>query len=137
MGVAFIRKVWKDRIVQYPGRRQLQKADSSTEQVTVYRDEGTITEVGDGFNKDNMNDLEGRIGTAFDAVPTFTEVTGGLLAGNTTLQLASESITTSSTIDIFTDTYGVNPVSVTVATGSITLVFEAQPVGIQVKVRVW
>lgn len=137
MGVSYTSKTWKDRDVQYPGRRQLQKADSSTEQVTVYRDEGTITEVGDGFNAANMNDLEGRIGTAFSAVPTFVELTGGLLAGNTTLQLADASITTGSTFDIFTDIYGVSPTAVTVATGSITLTFEAQSVGMQVKVRVW
>lgn len=65
-----------------------------------------------------------------------TEITGTLTAGNTSLTLSDASITTSSTIDIYTDTYGINPESVSVSTGSITLTFEEQSNDLGVKVVV-
>lgn len=58
--MAFNKKVWKDRIVQYPNRRTINDG-RTTKVVTVGRDEGTITEAGDAFNAANMNDLENRI----------------------------------------------------------------------------
>ncbi len=68
---------------------------------------------------------------------SYTDVTGTLAAGSTSLVLSDASITTSSTLDIYTDVYGVNPTAVTVTTGSVTLTFEAQQAAIAVKVRVW
>lgn len=64
------------------------------------------------------------------------DVTGTLLSGNTSLTLSNASITTSSTLDFFTDVYGVNPTNVVVSTGSVTLTFESQASDIGVKVRV-
>lgn len=61
------------------------------------------------------------------------EVTGTLTAGQTGITLSNVAITTSSTIDIYTDTYGVNPTGVTVANGSITLTFAAQASNLGVK----
>lgn len=58
--MAFIRKIWKDRISQFPNRRTINDG-YVTKQVTVGRDEGAITEQGDSFNASNMNDLEQRI----------------------------------------------------------------------------
>lgn len=58
--MAFVKKVWKDRIAQYPNRRTINDG-RTTKVVTVGRDEGTITEAGDAFNAANMNDLENRI----------------------------------------------------------------------------
>lgn len=58
--MAYVKKVWKDRIVQYPNRRTINDG-RTTKVVTVGRDEGTITEAGDAFNAANMNDLENRI----------------------------------------------------------------------------
>lgn len=63
-------------------------------------------------------------------------LTGTLVAGNTSLVLSDAAITTSSMIDIYTDTYGMNPSAVTVVTGSITLTFDAQAADVAVKVRV-
>lgn len=63
-------------------------------------------------------------------------ITGTLTAGSTSLVLSDAAVTTSSTIDIYTDVYGVNPTDVTVATGSITLTFDAQASDVSVKVRV-
>lgn len=64
------------------------------------------------------------------------EVSGTLSAGSTSIGFLDAAITTSSVIDIYTDKWGVNPESVTVATGSVTLTFEAQASDLGVKVRV-
>lgn len=64
------------------------------------------------------------------------EVSGTLFAGSTSIGFLDAAITTSSVIDIYTDKWGVNPESVTVATGSVTLTFEAQASDLGVKVRV-
>lgn len=63
--MAFVKKTWKDRIVQYANRRLLTKSGGEVEQVTVTRDEGTISEAGDQFNASNMNDLETRVDNGF------------------------------------------------------------------------
>lgn len=66
----------------------------------------------------------------------WTDVTGTLTAGSTSITLQDASITTSSTIEVYTDTFGVNPTNVAVATGSVTLTFEAQANNLGVKVRI-
>ena len=63
-------------------------------------------------------------------------VLGTLTAGQTSLTLLDDSITTSSNIDIYTDVFGVSPTNATVATGSITLTFESRTSDLEVKVRV-
>ena len=68
---------------------------------------------------------------------SFTDLTGTLTAGSTSLTISDASITTSSTIDYYTDVYGVNPTDATVVNGSITLTFDAQSSDLHVKVRVW
>ena len=65
-----------------------------------------------------------------------TFVTGTLTAGSTSITLSDASITTTSTIDIYTSTFGIQPTNAVVATGSITLTFLAQASDITVKVRV-
>ena len=131
--MAFVKKVGKDRRSEYPNRRTINDG-YVTKSVTVGRDEGTITEAGDAFNATNMNDLEDRIEAATGAA--YTELTGTLTAGQTSITLSDVSIATTSTIDYYTDHYGVNPVGVIVSTGSITLAFETQEIDIGVKVRV-
>lgn len=66
----------------------------------------------------------------------YTETTGTLTAGNTSITLSSPDITTDSTLNIFTSVYGVNPTAVSVSSGSVTLTFDAQQSDISVKVRV-
>lgn len=67
--MAFSKKTWKDRIVQYLNRRRLTDVDTGDiRTVTVTRDEGGITEDGDIFNAATMNDLEDRIEDAFDGL---------------------------------------------------------------------
>lgn len=80
--------------------------------------------------------------TAKNAAGAIAEVagvklTGTLLAGATSLTLSDASITTSSMVDTYTDTYGINPENVVVSTGSVTLTFEAQAadLGIMVVIK--
>lgn len=58
----FIKKTWKDRLTEFPGRRKL--TDILTGVSTVFdveRAEGNELQNGDAFNKANMDDLEQRI----------------------------------------------------------------------------
>ena len=64
---------------------------------------------------------------------TGTVLTATLTAGETTLEITSEAIKTTSTVDLYTDVYGINPTNATVADGSLTLTFKAQTKDISVK----
>ena len=66
----------------------------------------------------------------------YTELTGLLEAGETSLTLTDDSITTDSIFDYYTSIFGVNPTDATVTTGSITLTFDVQESDMSVKVRV-
>lgn len=70
------------------------------------------------------------------STPTYTEVSGTLTTGSTTLTLSDASIETTSTIDIYTDTFGIQPTNAVVSSGQIVLTFLAQSSDISVKVRV-
>ena len=136
----YVSRTWKDRISEYPTRRILTDTTTlETQQVTVTRDEGTVTEAGDNWDASNLNGMESRINSAFSTLSAcgFVEVTGTLLAGSTTLVLSDASITSTSTLDVFTDVYGVIPTDMVASTGSVTLTFEAQASDLGVKVRVY
>ena len=66
---------------------------------------------------------------------SWTDVTGTLTAGQTSITLQSAAITTSSTIEVFTED-GTEWNSVTIATGSVTITFDEQSADLGVKVRV-
>ena len=76
------------------------------------------------------------IKTAIEARAIYTELTGTLTAGSTSLTLSNAGILASSTVDVYTEVFGINPTDVVVATGSVTLTFEEQGVDLGVKVRV-
>lgn len=65
-----------------------------------------------------------------------TTVTGTLAAGATSLALSNAAITTNSTLDFYTDKYGVAPTNAVVETGKVTLTFKAQSAALSVKVEV-
>jgi len=77
-----------------------------------------------------------------DGIPAqvfpWTEITGTLTAGQTSLVFSNATITTNSTIDVYVEDsfYGVNPTAVTLATGSVTLTFNEQASDMLVKVRI-
>lgn len=60
--MAFNKKIWKDRIVEFAGRRKLVNINKSEEEVyDIERAEGEVSQAGDAFSAENMNDLEQRI----------------------------------------------------------------------------
>lgn len=65
----FNKKEWKNRISEYPTRRNLVDSEGNTTVVTVERNEGNVEQEGDILNAENMNDLENRINTAFNNFP--------------------------------------------------------------------
>lgn len=73
----------------------------------------------------DMNTAKARLGK---------ELTSTLAAGQTSLTFTDASITTNSTVDVYTSVYGVNPEKMTVTSGSLTLTFDAQASDIGVKV---
>lgn len=95
--MAFVKKTWKDRIAEFPTRRRLTKEDNTSELVTVAREEGTLSQEGDAFSAENMNDLENRI----DA--EFTEVNGKLNLISKTHQISAT--TSEKTVDVSIDGY--------------------------------
>ena len=141
MNNPYVGKTWVDRVSEYPTRRLLTDTTDPTDTKEVYvtRQEGTVTEAGDVFDASTMNGLESRINTAFSALSPagFVEVTGTLTTGSTSLTLSDASISSTSTLDFFTDVYGVSPTAVSVSTSSVTLTFEAQESDLSVKVRVY
>lgn len=67
--MAFITKTWKDRLVEFAGRRKLKNVSTNEEVLyDVSRSEGTVMQAGDSFSAANMNDLEQRIKNEFDTV---------------------------------------------------------------------
>ena len=76
--MAFVRKTWKNRVAEYINRRVLIKEDGTTEVVSVERSEGTVSQEGDAFSAENMNDLEQRIAEGFSSLFEFDESTATL-----------------------------------------------------------
>ena len=70
-----------------------------------------------------------------DELSQWTEVTGTLTAGNTNITLSDVSITSNSTIDVYTN-LDVDYNTITVSTGSVIITFDAQQSNMNVKVRV-
>lgn len=66
----------------------------------------------------------------------WTELTGTLTAGQTTLVISDPCITADAIIDYYTDAFGVEPTNIVVNPGAITMTFAAQQTDLGVKVRV-
>lgn len=94
----------------------------------LFNDSGYITSADIPENLSDFNNDEGFIG--------FTEVSDTLTAGNTSITISDAAIETTSTIDIYTDVFGIQPTNAVVTSGQILLTFLAQASDISVKVRV-
>jgi len=66
----------------------------------------------------------------------FVEATGTLTAGSTVLTIQNGAISTASTIDVYTDTFGVSPTNIGVSSGQVTLTFDSQASDLGVKIRI-
>ena len=107
----------------------IQNADGTVSFVDVT----TYTQNGDSFGAKDVNDTNtavNELNNNLSNLPTAT-----LSSGSTSVTIADTSIKENGLIDIYTDVYGLNPTSVVVANGSVTLTFDAQTVDVQVKVR--
>ncbi len=83
-----------------------------------------------------FNGTDSRIVTELRGKLTYKDLTDTLTAGNTSITISDSSITTNSTIDVYTDSFGINPTNISVSTGSVTLTFAALQSNLGVKVRV-
>ncbi len=63
-------------------------------------------------------------------------LTATLKEGNTSVSFTNSSIKDDSMIDVYTDTYGVNPTNMSVSGTTLTITFDAQSKDVNVKVRV-
>lgn len=65
-----------------------------------------------------------------------TVLSNTLAAGATTLNFTNAAIGNNSLLDVYTDTYGVNPTAMTQSSTTVTLTFDAQPSAVGVKLVV-
>ena len=78
--MAFVTKTWKDRLVEYAGRRKLKNVATGEEVLMdVSRSEGTVSQAGDAFSAANMNNLEQRIKNEFDTLNSSLTANGAQL----------------------------------------------------------
>lgn len=83
------------------------------------------------------NSIESSLSTIKNPISALeTTITGTLTAGQTSITLTNSAINENSTIEPYTSVYGVNPKTITVSNGSVTLTFKAQTQDIGVKVVV-
>ena len=81
--------------------------------------------------------MSGTLGwSAWYKMPLEIILTGTLVAGNTSITLSNSAISSTSTLDVYTDVYGVNPTAISVSSGTVTLTFESQASDLGVKVRI-
>ena len=60
--MAFTKKTWVDRLVEFAGRRKITNVSTLQAQIVdVERVEGVVSQEGSAFSAANMNDLEQRI----------------------------------------------------------------------------
>ena len=86
--MAFNKKTWTDRISEYPNRRNLTSTSTGVSEIfDVTREEGNISQQGDAFSANNMNDLEDRIeDTVTHEVLNMTLTTSSWSSGLYTIQ---------------------------------------------------
>ena len=93
-----------------------------------------------GLTADDVQSAIDEIQAEIDALPsgaTVEIVRGTLTAGQTSVALQfSANIGATDLVDIYTDTFGVNPTAVAIATDTITLTFTAQANDVAVAVKV-
>ena len=67
--MAFSKKTWVDRLVEFAGRRKITNVSTMQAQIVdVERAEGTVSQEGSAFSAQTMNDLEQRIADGFSSV---------------------------------------------------------------------
>lgn len=106
--------------------------------VNVVKD-GKIVRVAGGVTEiDNTPTAGSHVPISSDGVfrALGLNLVGTLNAGETELVLTNSGISESSTIDIYTNVYGISPENVVVENGKITLMFSKRDSDLKVKVKV-
>lgn len=94
--MAFVKKTWKDRLVEFAGRRNLTRVAGSVDStlvVDVSRNEGVISQEGDAFSAANMNDLEQRIADAIADLQTQVDAINEKLGTQVTYSVSGSTLT--------------------------------------------
>lgn len=101
----------------------------------------TYDNTSSGLTADDVQEAIDELKADVDAIvvpaSSFEIVRGTLTAGQTSVTLtASKAVAATALIDAFTDVYGLNPDTVTVAGAAVTLTFTAQASDVAVAVRI-
>lgn len=109
--------------------------------LNLYEQGDTFRILGTGGLNESLQTIDEKVSETAKAIEEITQsngkaVTGTLSAGKTSITLTDDSINENSTIEPYTSVYGVNPKTITVSNGSVTLTFKSQTVDIGVKVVV-
>ncbi|MDU6348396.1 MAG: hypothetical protein E6593_16825, partial [Clostridium sp.] len=98
--MAYQKKVWKNRMSEFPNRRRLEPTGIENT-YDVVRAEGNVTETGDPFAEDSMNDLEERIaaGLAEGSISTATHTRTGTV-NNLAVDPGAKNLTFLATADL-------------------------------------
>ena len=87
-----------------------------------------------------LSEVEADLVTVEESVETMqsnaTIIRGTLAVGAISIVLTDARITTNSMMSFYTSVWGVNPKTVTVVSGQVTLTFDAQTVAVEVGVRI-
>lgn len=107
-----------------------------------------IHEPGGGVEAENVSydntssgltatDVQAAIDELATGGATYEIQRGTLAAGSTSINLTfSASVSATALVDIYTDTYGVNPTAVSISGAVVTLTFDAQAAAVAVAVKV-
>ena len=126
--MAFVKKTWTNRIVEHPSRRKLSPVSGEENTYDVIRAEGTITDPGDAFNADNMNDLENRINTAVNnSLTKGIDATATLKTNETTATFTLNQDLSNTIIDVYTSIYGYSPSEIKANGKILTITFDSAP----------
>ena len=94
------------------------------------------TGVGGGEAGTNSTEFKGLVESVNEIKGNLQIVKKTLTAGETLVTIENERITTDSTLSFYSSVYGVNPETVAVTDGVVTLTFEAQETDVEVGVRI-
>ena len=106
---------------------------------SVDADDVSYDNTDSGLTATNVQDAIDEVKSDVDAIvlPDVEIVRGTLVTAQTSVALtASKSVSATALIDVFTDTYGVNPTAISISGAVVTLTFEAQDSDVAVAVRI-
>lgn len=98
MCMAFLKKVWVDRVSQYPDRRTLVNVNTgAVSTCDITREEGNISVEGTQLNATNFNNLEDRIDASIDELTTALNSKQATLTAGTGISIVNNVISISLT----------------------------------------